>query len=285
MLSRCLLMLLLVPFAMPATADEPSLELIVQSDSAPEALPVPIGVEFVLLSDGTVFCQEGGRIWGGLQMPRWWLGQVTLDRKNALLREVTAKLKGLDGLVSRCPEDRDTCSRLCELLRADFPSTKACLGFTHDAPTATIRYRSSDDGTWHFVGVFGYPNRATINYYTAPDGFSDVYRTLEQFSIPQAREWRDGPLRVELADAAGVAVNPAVEWPAEWPKPRGGDVSVICAPQSSLDDKRSWGAMLDRYVKDRDEPGRIWYVIRTALDLPKGLAEALDMSTAGMECP
>jgi hypothetical protein len=43
--------------------------------------------------------------------------------------------------------------------------------------------------------------------------------------------------------------------------------------------------MLDRYVKDRDEPGRIWYVIRTALDLPKGLAEALELSTAGMECP
>jgi hypothetical protein len=192
-------MLLLVPFAIPATADEPSLELIVQSDSVPEALPVPMGVEFALLSDGTVFYQEGGRIWGSLQMPRWWLGRVSLDRKNALLREVTAKLKGLDGLVSRCPEDRDTCSRLCELLRADFPSTKACLGFTHDAPTATIRYRSSDDGTWHFVGVFGYPNRATTNYYTAPDGFSDVYRTLAQFSIPRAREWRDGPLRVELA--------------------------------------------------------------------------------------
>jgi hypothetical protein len=278
-------MLSLVPFAMPATADEPSLELIVQSDFVPEALPVPMGVEFALLSDGTVFYREGGRIWGGLQMPRWWLGRVTLGRKNALLRDITAKLRGLDGRVSRCPEDRDTCARLCELLKADFPSSKGCLGFTHDAPSATIRYRSSDDGTWHFVSVFGYPIRASTNYYTAPDGFSEVYRKLEQFSILQAREWRDGPLRVELADAVGVAGSLAVEWPAEWPKPRGGDLAVICAPISSLDDKASWGAMLDRYVKDRDEPGRIWYVVRAALDLPKHLAEALNMSTVGIACP
>jgi hypothetical protein len=282
-LSRYLLMLLLVPFAMPATADEPSLELIVQSDFVPEALPLPLGVEFALLSDGTVFYQEGGRIWGGLQMPRWWIGRIASDKKSELLLEITAKLRGLDGLVSRCPEDRDTCARLCELLKADFPSSKGCLGFTHDAPTTTIRYRSSDDGAWHVVGVFGHPIRASTNYYTAPDGFSEVYRKFEQFSIPQAREWRDGPLRVKLADAAGVAVNPAVEWPTDWPKPRGGDVAVICAPQSSLEG--SWGAMLDRYVKDRDEPGRIWYVMHTALDLPKALAEALELSTADMECP
>jgi hypothetical protein len=283
-LRRCLLVLFLMPFAPPVTAEQPDLEVLVQSDFVPEALPVPVGVEFALLNDGTVFYQEGGRIWGGLQMPRWWIGRVTLDKKNGLLREVTSKLQGLDGLVSRCPEDRDTCSRLCELLKADFPSTKACLGFVHDAPTATIRYRGSDDGSWHFIGVFGYPVRASTNYYTAPDGFSEVYRMLEQFSIPQAREWHEGYLRVELVDAAGIALNQPVEWPAQWPKPRGGDIAIICAPQSSLDDKASWGAMLDRYVKDRDEPGRIWYVKRTALDLPKGLAEALDISTAGMEC-
>ncbi|HKP25930.1 MAG TPA: hypothetical protein VJV39_18825 [Dongiaceae bacterium] len=277
-------MLFVVPFVMPAMADEPSLELVVRSDAIPEALPVPIGVEFALLSDGTVFYQEGGRIWGGFQTPRLWIGRMTLDRKDALLSEVTAKLRGLDGLVSRCPDDRDTCARLCELLKADFPSSKGCLGFTHDAPSATIRYRSSDDGAEHFVAVFGYPVRASTNYYTAPDGFSEVYRMLEQFAIPEAREWRDGPLRVELVDAAGVAVNPPAEWPAEWPRARGGDFAVICAPQSSLDDRRSWVAMLDRYVKDRDEPDRIWYVKGTALDLPKGLAEALGMSPVGMGC-
>lgn len=242
MLRRFLFILLLAAFALPAAANEPSLEVIVYSDLVPEPLPIPVEIEFALLSDGTVFYQDGSRMWGGLRMPRWWIGRISTAEKNALLRQISSKLKGLDGLVSRCPEDQDTCSRLCELLKADFPTDKACLGFVHDAPTAVIRYRSGDDRSWHFVGVFGYPIRASTNYYTAPDAFSDVHRMLEQFALPGAREWRDGQLRVELVDMAGFFGQRAVAWPAQWPKAQVADVTIVCAPQSSLDDRASWSA-------------------------------------------
>jgi hypothetical protein len=280
-----LLTLLLVAFAMPVAADEPNLDVIVYSDFVPEPLPVPIGVEFALLSDGTVFYQDGSQTWGELQMPRWWIGRIALAERDALLREIGAKLNGLDGTVSRCPEDRDICARLCEMLKADFPSSKACLGFTHDAPSATIRYRSSDDGAWHSVGVFGYPIRASTNYYTAPDAFAEVYRSLERFSLPDAREWRDGQLRLELVDMAGYFHKLAVEWPAQWPKPAIADVAILCAPQSSLDDETTWNAILARYVRDRDDPDRIWYVGRASLDLPAGIAEAIVSSPKSMDCP
>jgi hypothetical protein len=278
-----LLTLLLAAFAMPVAADEPTLDVIVYSDFVPEPLPVPIGVEFALLSDGTVFYQDGSQIWGEVQMPRWWIGRIALTERDALLREIGAKLNGLEGTVSRCPEDRDTCARVCELFKADYPD-HVCIGFQYDAPTAVIRYRGGDRA-WHSVGVFGYPIRASTNYYTAPDAFADVYRSLERFSLPDAREWRDGWLRLELVDTAGHFRKLAVEWPAQWPQARGAEVAVLCAPQSSLDDEATWNAILARYVKDRDDPDRIWYVGRASLDLPAGIVEAIVSSPKRMDCP